>query len=233
MASVKKSIIELRDFVKTQKLRQSKGLPALNISQHLVFTGNPGTGKTTVARLIARIYKELGIVSNDQPVEVSAKDLIAGYTGQTSIKTGEVINEALGGVLFIDEAYTLFDEDGKGFGQQAIDTLLKEMEDHRDDLVVIVAGYSDPMDKFIHSNPGLKSRFNRFIQFDDYTPEELFEIFQSICKKNAYATTKEADEIIMEYLAELAKSAGDDFANARTVRNFFETVTVQSVPLCL
>lgn len=224
LSSAKKSISELRNFAKVQKLRQIKGLPVSDISYHLVFTGNPGTGKTTVARLIAKIYKELGLVSKGHLIEASAKDLIAGYVGQTAIKTGEVLNEALGGVLFIDEAYTLVDEDGKGFGQEAIDTILKEMEDHRDDLAIIVAGYSKPMEKFIRSNPGLKSRFNRFVHFEDYTPEELFEIFQSLCKKNAYTTNKEADEIIKEYLAVLTKSAGDDFANARTVRNLFESI---------
>ena len=224
LSSAKKSISELRNFAKVQKMRQSKGLPTSDISYHLVFTGNPGTGKTTVARLVAKIYKELGLVSKGHLVEASAKDLIAGYTGQTAIKTGEVINEALGGVLFIDEAYTLVDEDGKGFGQEAIDTILKEMEDHRDDFAVIVAGYSKPMEKFIRSNPGLKSRFNRFVHFEDYTPEELFEIFQSLCQKNAYTTNEEASKIIKEHLAALSKAAGDDFANARTARNLFETI---------
>ena len=224
LSSAKKSINELRNFAKIQNLRKSKGLPTSDISYHLVFTGNPGTGKTTVARLVAEIYKELGLVSKGHLIEASAKDLIAGYTGQTAIKTGEVINEALGGVLFIDEAYTLVDEDGKGFGQEAIDTILKEMEDHRDDFAVIVAGYSKPMDKFIRSNPGLKSRFNRFVHFDDYTPEELFKIFQSLCEKNAYTTTEETDKIIKDHFSVLSKTASDDFANARTVRNLFESI---------
>ena len=224
LSSAKKSISELRNFAKVQKMRQSKGLPTSDISHHLVFTGNPGTGKTTVARLVAKIYKELGLVSKGHLIEASAKDLIAGYTGQTAIKTGEVINEALGGVLFIDEAYTLVDEDGKGFGQEAIDTILKEMEDHRDDFAVIVAGYSKPMETFIRSNPGLKSRFNRFVHFDNYTAEELSEIFQSLCRKNAYTINEEADKIIKEHLATLSKAAGDDFANARTARNLFESI---------
>lgn len=224
LSSAKNSISELRNFANIQQTRRKMGLPAPDISYHLVFTGNPGTGKTTVARLIARIYKELGLVSKGHLVEASAKDLIAGYIGQTAIKTGEVINEALGGVLFIDEAYALVDTNGHGYGQEAIDTILKEMEDHRSDLAVIVAGYSGPMEKFIRSNPGLKSRFNRFVHFDDYTPEELFEIFQSLCKKNAYTTDKQADKVIKEHLTVLAKSAGNDFANARTVRNLFESI---------
>ena len=224
LSAAKQSINELRDFAKIQQARKNRGLPVSDISYHLVFTGNPGTGKTTVARLVAQIYKELGLVSKGHLVEASAKDLVAGYVGQTAIKTGEVINEALGGVLFIDEAYALVDANGQGYGQEAIDTILKEMEDHRDDLAVIVAGYSEPMEKFIRSNPGLKSRFNRFVHFEDFAPEELFEIFQSLCKKNAYTTDEKASEIIKEHLAALSKSAGDDFANARTVRNFFETV---------
>ncbi|MBR4109089.1 MAG: AAA family ATPase [Oscillospiraceae bacterium] len=224
LSAAKQSINELRDFAKIQQARKNRGLPVSDISYHLVFTGNPGTGKTTVARLVAQIYKELGLVSKGHLVEASAKDLVAGYVGQTAIKTGEVINEALGGVLFIDEAYALVDTNGQGYGQEAIDTILKEMEDHRDDLAVIVAGYSEPMEEFIRSNPGLKSRFNRFVHFDDFAPEELFEIFQSLCKKNAYTTDEKAAEIIKEHLAALSKSAGDDFANARTVRNFFETV---------
>jgi SpoVK/Ycf46/Vps4 family AAA+-type ATPase len=182
LSAAKQSINELRDFAKIQQARKNRGLPVSDISYHLVFTGNPGTGKTTVARLVAQIYKELGLVSKGHLVEASAKDLVAGYVGQTAIKTGEVINEALGGVLFIDEAYALVDTNGQGYGQEAIDTILKEMEDHRDDLAVIVAGYSEPMEKFIRSNPGLKSRFNRFVHFDDFVPEELFEIFQSLCK---------------------------------------------------
>lgn len=224
LSAAKQSINELRDFAKIQQARKNRGLPVSDISYHLVFTGNPGTGKTTVARLVAQIYKELGLVSKGHLVEASAKDLVAGYVGQTAIKTGEVINEALGGVLFIDEAYALVDTNGQGYGQEAINTILKEVEDHRDDLAVIVAGYSEPMEKFIRSNPGLKSRFNRFVHFDDFAPEELFEIFQSLCKKNAYTTDEKASEIIKEHLTALSKSVGDDFANARTVRNFFETV---------
>ena len=224
LASAKQAISELRDFAKIQQARKNRGLPVSEISYHLVFTGNPGTGKTTVARLVAQIYKDLGLVSKGHLVEVTAKDLVAGYVGQTAIKTGEVINEALGGVLFIDEAYALVDTNGQGYGQEAIDTILKEMEDHRDDLAVIVAGYSEPMEKFIRSNPGLKSRFNRFVHFDDFSPEELFSIFQSLCKKNAYTADEAASAIVKDHLAVLSKTAGDDFANARTVRNFFETV---------
>ncbi len=224
LSAVKLSINEMRDFAKIQQARKARGLPVSEMSYHLVFTGNPGTGKTTVARIVSQIYKNLGIVSNGHLVEVSAKDLVAGYVGQTAIKTGEVIERALGGVLFVDEAYALLDKTGQGYGREAIDTLLKEMEDHRDDLAVIIAGYPEPMEKFIRSNPGLKSRFNHFIHFDNYSDEELYAIFQALCQKNAYKTSEEASSIIRSHFSSVSKSAGDDFANARTVRNFFESV---------
>jgi len=222
--SVKKEIGEVKALVTVQQKRREVGLPVSDISYHLVFTGNPGTGKTTVARLVAQIYKELGILSKGHLVEAAAKDLVAGYVGQTAIKTGELIEKALGGVLFIDEAYSLVDKNGQGYGQEAIDTLLKEMEDHRNDLVVIVAGYDEPMQQFIESNPGLKSRFNRFIHFEDYTPEEMYEIFCKLCSKNAYTIEEAAEPILKDYFASLRKELSDDFANARTVRNTFETV---------
>ncbi len=166
-----------------ERLRREHGLPTADLSLHMVFSGNPGTGKTTVARLMARIYHSLGILSKGQLVETDRSGLVAGYVGQTAIKTRKVIDSALGGVLFIDEAYSLAAGGENDFGQEAIETVLKAMEDHRDDLVVIVAGYDGLMERFIHSNPGLESRFNRFLHFADYTEEELLAIFRMQCEK--------------------------------------------------
>ena len=221
---VKTELKEISDFIKVQRLRQQRGLPTSIISYHLVFTGNPGTGKTKVARFVAKLYKNLGIVSKGHLIEVTAKDLVAGYVGQTAIKTGEVIEKALGGVLFIDEAYMLLSKDGQGYGQEAIDTLLKEMEDHRDNFAVIVAGYDDLMTEFIESNPGLKSRFNKYIHFDDYSADQLMQIFRSLCEKNAYILEDSAACIVQEYFTNLSQTHGDDFANARSARNYFEKV---------
>lgn len=224
LSAVKTEVKEISDFAKVQKARKARGLPVSEMSYHLVFTGNPGTGKTTVARLVAQIYKELGVLSKGHLIEATAKDLVAGYVGQTAIKTGEIIEKALGGVLFIDEAYTLLDKAGQGYGQEAIDTLLKEMEDHRGDFAVIVAGYDDLMKQFIESNPGLKSRFNKFIHFEDYTAEEMLGIFNSLCAKNAYTVTDDASEMIKQYFKTICETRGESFANARTARNFFENV---------
>lgn len=224
LSTAKEEIQEIIDFAKVQQARSESGLPVSKVSYHLVFTGNPGTGKTTVARLVANIYKELGIVSSGNLIECSAKDLVAGYVGQTAIKTGEIIEKAIGNVLFIDEAYTLVDKNGQGYGQEAIDTLLKQMEDHRDNLAVIVAGYDDLMQGFIESNPGLKSRFNRFIHFDNYTADELYEIFEQLCQKNAYSFDDNEGNLLKKYFEKISTSAGDDFANARTVRNLFESI---------
>lgn len=224
LEKAKREIHEVSDFAKVQKARKEQGLPVSEVSFHLVFTGNPGTGKTTVARLVAKIYKDLGIVSKGHLTEVSAKDLVAGYVGQTAIKTGEVIEKALGGVLFIDEAYTLLDKNGQGYGQEAIDTLLKEMEDKRGDFAVIVAGYDDLMHEFINSNPGLKSRFNKYVHFDDYNPEEMYRIFEMLCKKGAYHISDAAKELIKDHFEALCENADDSFANGRTVRNVFESI---------
>lgn len=224
LEKAKREIHEVSDFAKVQKAREEQGLPVSEVSFHLVFTGNPGTGKTTVARLVAKIYKDLGIVSKGHLTEVSAKDLVAGYVGQTAIKTGEVIEKALGGVLFIDEAYTLLDKTGQGYGQEAIDTLLKEMEDKRGDFAVIVAGYDDLMHEFINSNPGLKSRFNKYVHFDDYNPDEMYRIFEMLCKKGAYQISNEAKGLIKDHFEALCENADDSFANGRTVRNVFESI---------
>ena len=170
LATVKEEVRNLINMASVYKLRRQHDLPTTDMSLHMVFTGNPGTGKTMMARMMARIYRSLDILSKGQLVEVDRSGLVAGYVGQTAIKTQKVIQKALGGVLFIDEAYALNGKSENDFGQEAIDTILKAMEDHRDDLVVIVAGYTDLMDRFIHSNPGLESRFNRFLLFEDYTP---------------------------------------------------------------
>lgn len=224
LQSVKKEIDNIVNFATVQKLRKDKNLPTTAVSYHLVFTGNPGTGKTTVARIIAKIYKDLNILSNGHLVEVSSSDLVAGYVGQTAIKTQEVIKSAIGGVLFIDEAYTLVDDSGQGFGQEAIDTILKEMEDHRDNLVIIVAGYDELMEKFISSNPGLKSRFNRYIHFEDYNAQELYQIFISLCEKNKYTISDTAKQQLTEYFENLSASKNENFGNGRDVRNLFEKV---------
>lgn len=185
----------------------------------LVFTGNPGTGKTTVARILAKIYRKIGILSKGQLVEVDRAGLVAGYVGQTAIKTSEVINNAIGGILFIDEAYTLSMND---YGKEAIDTILKAMEDNRDDLIVIVAGYPEPIKKFLKSNPGLESRFNTFINFEDYNSAELLEILLTMTKKNNYKVNPKITSRLKEYFADMCTHKSDNFANARSVRNFFE-----------
>ena len=220
LQTVKEEVHNLINMASVYQLRRQHDLPTTDMSLHLVFTGNPGTGKT----MMARIYRSLDILSRGQLVEVDRSGLVAGYVGQTAIKTQKVIEKAMGGVLFIDEAYALNGRSENDFGQEAIDTILKAMEDHRDDLVVIVAGYTDLMDRFIHSNPGLESRFNRFLLFDDYTIDEMVEIFRMQCKKGCYQLTEEARPLIRDYIAE--ESADDSFGNARGVRNLFEHVLV-------
>jgi len=227
LAEIKKEVNNLINMATVFKRRQEAELPTTDFSLHMVFTGNPGTGKTMIARLMARIYRSLGILSKGQLVEVDRSGLVAGYVGQTAIKTQQQIQKALGGVLFIDEAYALNGKSENDFGQEAIDTILKAMEDHRDDLVVIVAGYDELMDKFIHSNPGLESRFNRYLHFDDYTTDEMVDIFKLQCKKGSYQLAEGAEEEIREFIDEANDAGGITFGNARGVRNIFEQILTE------
>lgn len=221
---VKSQVCDWVDQIKVFKMRQERGLSVPDMSYHLVFTGNPGTGKTTVARLMAQIYCALGILSEGHLVEVDRSDLVAGYVGQTAIKTRDVLKKAYGGVLFIDEAYSLAKGGGTDFGQEAIDTILKEMEDKRDNLVVIVAGYENRMQEFIDSNPGLRSRFKNYIQFTDYTGKELYHIFLGMCNASQYSVTPSAREALLSYFNDLYAKRNKNFGNGRDVRNLFETI---------
>ena len=223
LAGVKQEVNSLINLLKMKQLRDARGMKTPNVSKHLVFLGNPGTGKTTVARLLAKIYKQLGVLDKGQLVEVDRGGLVAGYVGQTAIKTQERIDEAMGGVLFIDEAYTLA-KGGTDFGQEAIDTLLKAMEDKRDSFVVVVAGYSGPMEVFLDSNPGLKSRFNKNIVFDDYTQVELLDIFKVFCTPYGMELSPETETQLVGYLDYLTSHKPENFANGREMRNLFETM---------
>ena len=218
---IKEQVDSLINWVEIVKARKEHDLPSPDLSLHMVFSGNPGTGKTMVARLMARIYKSLGVLSQGQLVEVDRSGLVAGYVGQTAIKTAEAIEKAKGGVLFIDEAYALTNRGGTDYGQEAVGTLLKAMEDHRDDLVVIVAGYTELMQEFVHSNPGLESRFNRFMHFPDYTVGEMRDIFLMRCEKSGYTLAEDARQPLEEILTEKSRDV-EGFGNARGVRNLFE-----------
>ena len=223
LEQVKQDVKSLINLVKVRRLRQEHGLPVPPMSLHLVFLGNPGTGKTTVARLLAKIYRAIGVLSKGQLVEVDRSGLVAGFVGQTALKTGEVIEKALGGVLFIDEAYALANQDAPNdFGREAIETLLKGMEDHRDDLIVIAAGYTELMGRFLHANPGLESRFNKYFYFEDYNGAQLLAIFQSMCAKNGYTLDDKATEYAESYFKTLYEERDENFGNARDVRNVFE-----------
>jgi SpoVK/Ycf46/Vps4 family AAA+-type ATPase len=219
---VKNEVKQLVNYLKVQQMRVAKGMPALPISRHIVFYGNPGTGKTTVARLLAQIYRALEILSTGNLVETDRAGLVAGYVGQTALKVRDVVNKALGGILFIDEAYALSSGDGEDFGREAIETLLKMMEDHRHDLVVVAAGYTMKMDEFLSSNPGLRSRFNKFVHFEDYTAEQLKDIFKSFCKKADFTLTLAAEEKLANVFNILTAFRDESFGNARLARNMFE-----------
>jgi Holliday junction resolvasome RuvABC ATP-dependent DNA helicase subunit len=221
LTGVKKEVRHQAALLRVAKLREEKGLRSPDITRHLVFVGNPGTGKTTVARLVAAIYHSSGVLSSGQLVECDRSELVAGYVGQTALKTAEVVAKAIGGVLFIDEAYTLAEDD---FGAEAVATLVKEMEDHRDDLVVIVAGYPRPMRTFLETNPGLESRFRLTLQFADYTDDELVQIFSIMATKTDFEPTDACIDAVRTVLGAQVRDEG--FGNARFVRNLFEAAVI-------
>ncbi len=227
LEEVKKDIKNLVNLMKVRKLREANDLPVPPMSLHMVFMGNPGTGKTTVARIVSGLYAAIGVLEKGQLVEVDRSGLVAGYVGQTALKTQEVIKKALGGVLFIDEAYSLSSGGENDFGREAIETILKAMEDHRKELIVIVAGYTGPMEKFLSSNPGLESRFNKYFFFPDYNGEQLMEIFRIQCRKNGYKLTEEAEKAAVEFFTDLYENRSDNFGNGRDVRNCFEDMIVR------
>ena len=222
LAPVKNEIMALANFVKIQKQRVDAGMKAVPVSYHCVFTGNPGTGKTTVARNVAGIYRDLGVLAKGHLVETDRSGLVAEYVGQTAVKTNKVIDDAIGGVLFIDEAYTLAQAGGNDFGMEAIATLLKRMEDDRSRLVVILAGYSGEMETFIEANPGLRSRFNRYIDFPDYSVEELVRIFMSLAESNEYDCDDGLASELPKVMLKTIRQKDENFGNARFVRNLFE-----------
>jgi len=227
LSSVKNKVNDLIIYQKVQKMRRECNLHSVKSTLHLAFLGNPGTGKTTVARIVGRIYKQIGLLSKGHFMEVSRTDLIAGYQGQTALKVRDVIEKAKGGVLFIDEAYSITENDhSDSYGRECLTELTKALEDYRKDLVVIVAGYTEPMQKFFDSNPGLKSRFNTFIKFEDYSANELEEMLTNMCLHNDYELSEEVKEQLKDYFNNIVNSKEENFANGRLVRNLYEDLVM-------
>jgi len=226
--TVKQEVELTINEIQYQKLLEKQGVRPVTLSRHMVFTGNPGTGKTTIARMLGEIYKHLGVLSKGHMVETDRAGLVAGYLGQTAIRTDEVVSSALGGILFIDEAYSLTTEDKDQFGQEAVDTLLKRMEDYRDDLIVVVAGYPQEMDRFVNSNPGLQSRFTKYIHFDDYTSDELRQIFLLLLESGGHKMRLGSEDHIKHIFETMNSLRDERFGNGRTVRNLYER-TIRNV----
>lgn len=227
LEGVKSKVNDLIAYQKVQLLRDRQGLHSQKGTMHMAFTGNPGTGKTTVARIVGRVYKQIGLLSKGHFVEASRTDLIAGYQGQTALKVKKVIEQAKGGVLFIDEAYSITENDhADSYGRECLTELTKALEDYRDDLVVIVAGYTEPMKHFFASNPGLKSRFNTFIEFPDYSSQELFIMFEKLCAANDYVISSDLAELVSASLDALVSGKNENFANGRLVRNIYDDLVM-------
>lgn len=225
LRTVKETVDNLIAFHTVQKLREGKHLKNAKSTLHMAFIGNPGTGKTTVARIVGQMYKQIGLLSRGHFIEVSRTDLIAGYQGQTALKVKKVIEKAKGGVLFIDEAYSITENSSSdSYGRECLTELTKALEDYRDDLVVIVAGYKNPMKQFFESNPGLKSRFNTFIEFDDYDAQQLTEIFENMCCHADYSVSEELKLKVEDYFSEQVNNKSDDFSNGRLARNIYDNL---------